>query len=33
MAAAALILKEAGARVEDLDGGTEIFKTRNIIAY
>jgi myo-inositol-1(or 4)-monophosphatase len=33
MAAAALILKEAGANVEDLDGGSEIFKTRNIIAY
>ena len=33
MAAAALILKEAGARVEDLDGGSKIFKTRNIIAY
>jgi myo-inositol-1(or 4)-monophosphatase len=33
MAAAALILKEAGAKVEDLDGGSKVFKTRNIIAY
>jgi myo-inositol-1(or 4)-monophosphatase len=33
MAAAALILKEAGAKVEDLDGFSKIFKTRNIIAY
>jgi hypothetical protein len=28
-----LILKEAGAKVEDLDGGSKVFKTRNIIAY
>jgi myo-inositol-1(or 4)-monophosphatase len=33
MAAAALILKEAGAKVEDLDGHSKIFKTKNIIAY
>ena len=33
MAAAAIILKEAGAKVEDLDGLSQIFKTRNIIAY
>lgn len=33
MAAAALILKEAGAKVEDLNGSSKIFTTRNIIAY